>query len=81
MLSRHSEAARAAHVLAPSRYVCHSWQGELNLFRGATGEQLKVPLHSRQYGHLALPFFPLETHHLIVEKASRERASMLVAEP
>lgn len=38
------------------------------LYRGARGEQLRVPIHKRQLKQLALPFFPSEAHHLLVQE-------------
>jgi len=42
------------------------------MFRGAEGESLRVPLHKRQYRRQALPFFPSARDHLVVEQADHE---------
>ncbi len=36
------------------------------LYRGTAGESVRVPLHAKQYGLAALPFFPLDSHNLVV---------------
>jgi len=38
------------------------------MYRGTVGQQLRVPLHKRQLKRPALPFFPCEGHHLLVEE-------------
>ena len=38
------------------------------LSRGTDGEKLKVPLHKKQYARPAMPFFPADHHHLLVEE-------------
>lgn len=43
-------------------------QTPVTLYRGCGGEQLRVPLPAPQYQRKALPFFPSEAHHLLVEQ-------------
>jgi hypothetical protein len=36
---------------------------------GTADEPLKVPLHPKQYSHPALPFFPSESNHVLLDAA------------
>ena len=40
----------------------------VRLNRGTNGEKLKVPLHKMQYTRPALPFFPTEANHLVIDE-------------
>ena len=40
------------------------------MFRGTLGQRLRVPLHKRQMSRPALPFFPCEANHLLVDESS-----------
>ena len=77
-LSQCSEAAVLGSITIHSEHkvsdVIQMLKSQLNvsfnmqLNRGTSGEKLKVPLHKKQYTRPALPFFPTEANHLVVDE-------------